>query len=64
MIDDVNEKAGSVTLSFIMFGKESYKKSIKDIQVCSFHFPPHRMSVLRMIPLLIIGFMVSVIRLL
>ena len=33
VIDDVNEKSGIVTLSFNMFGKESYKKSIKDIQV-------------------------------
>lgn len=33
VIDDVNEKSGIVTLSFNMFGKEAYVKSIKDIQV-------------------------------
>ena len=62
IVDDVNEKTGIVTLSFTMFGKDGYHKSIKDIQVhFSFLLIIIRIFVLRMIQLLIIGFMVFAI---
>lgn len=40
-IVDVDQKSGTVVLSFNMFGSDSYKKSIRDVEVLSCrHFHP------------------------
>ena len=36
-IVDVDQKSGTVVLSFNMFGSDSYKKSIRDVEVLSSH---------------------------